>query len=211
MKYRFIVFLLFANLSFRATTASACSFAHTYHVPTTIEMVDQADAVVLARIHGSHRDRESGFTRAELVPFSVLKGGFFPGRVFLEDAIIASSKHPATPSDPKNIVDPNPDALSGGCRRNVFNKGAIVVAFLQEKNGKYIVHAPALSRALEDVPSSDALWVKAVKVYIQIATFPISQRRKEILSKISQLEHFKTDPDSEIIANDLKKSLFEKM
>ncbi|WP_157222531.1 hypothetical protein [Novosphingobium sp. AP12] len=202
-----IVLILLTKISLSAAPAAACAVPATYHIPTTIELVEQADAIVLARVGGSHADRKSGLIRADLTPISLLKGQYLSNIVSLEGAILANNKHHATPSDPRNLVDANPDAFSGGCNRNVFNKDAIVVAFLRVKNGEWVIHAPAFSRALEDVRSSDALWVKTVRLYIRIASLPIAQRRHEMLSEVARLSRENMDPDSPLLALDLKRAL----
>src|SRR6476646_3419103 len=125
--------------------AQACSVPASYRVPTTLQLVEQADAIVLARVvDGGPSTFEPfahiGGRRARLVPFEAIKGDYSGRRVVFEDAALAMPTHDmrATPSDPRNLVDANPDAFRGSCNRVAFGPGMIVVAFLK-RDGKDFV------------------------------------------------------------------------
>lgn len=61
----------------------------------------------------------------------------------------------------------------------------IVVTFLKRNGKAFVPFARAFSRALEDVPNEDALWVKAVRMYAAIARKPKSLRRSEMQRKLT--------------------------
>ena len=85
----------------------------------------------------------------------------------------------------------------------------LVVAFLKKKDNTYVVNAPPFSRALEDVPSSDALWVKAIKIYVKIAALPGVKRRKAMEAERARLAARKNDPDAPLLARELDRALHE--
>ncbi|WP_167397768.1 hypothetical protein [Sphingomonas faeni] len=113
----------------------------------------------------------------------------------------------ATASDPRNLVDANPDAFSGSCNRTVFRRNMIVVAFLKKDGMSFVPSAPPFSRALEDVPTATALWVKAVRMYAAIAAKPKSSRRDEMRRQRDALRFDLNDPDARLLALELDRAL----
>ena len=196
------------------SNAKACSVQASYRVPTTLELVEQADAIVLARVvdNGPHSDNSfarMGGHSARLIPFRTLKGDRPIREIVFPDAVLdlPSVKLRATPSDPRNLVDANPDTFSGGCNRYAFKKGMIVVAFLKRDGKGFVPFTPAFSRSLEDVPTSNALWVKAVQLYVAIAAKPKSMRRQEMRRQRVRLNYQFNDPDSRLLALELDRAL----
>lgn len=189
------------------TPAQACSVVSGYRVPTTLELIDQAEAIVLARVVDGGSTTEVGFKDARLVPFALLKGATMPPEIHFEGAVLSNEQLKAVASDPRNLVDANPDAFRGGCQRYIFDEGMIIVAFLQRYGGKLVPDGSPFSRSLEDVPSPEALWVKAVELYVQISTRPKSERRKEMLRLRDQLGLEIGDADSRLLALELDRAL----
>lgn len=194
--------------------AQACSVVASYRVPTTLELVEQADAIVLARIvDGGPYPYEPvarmGGRLARLVPFAAIKGDYTGRRIVFDDAMLElpSADQRATPSDPRNLVDANPDAFQGSCNRYVFKPDMIVVAFLKRDGKDFVPFAPPFSRALEDVPNEYALWVKAVRMYEAIAEKPKSLRRKEMRRQRDIMQFELDDPDARLLALELDRAL----
>lgn len=185
----------------------ACSVVSGYRIPTTLELVDQAEAIVLARVADGGATTESGLKEVRLVPFALLKGPTMPPEIHFEGAMLSNEQFKAVASDPRNLVDANPDAFSGGCQRYVFDEGMIIVAFLQRYDDKLMPDGSPFSRSLEDVPSPESLWVKAVKLYVQISALPKSQRRKEMLRLRDHLGFEIEDADSRLLALELHRAL----
>jgi len=115
----------------------------------------------------------------------------------------------ATPSDPRNLVDANPDVFRGSCNRVVFKPGMIVVAFLKKDGSALLPFTPPFSRALEDVPSKNALWVKAVRMYAAIAAKPKASRRSEMQRERDRLKYSIEDPDARLLALELDRALHD--
>jgi hypothetical protein len=193
-----------------ASTAQACSVVRGYRVPTTLQLVEGSDAIVLAKVKAGAVNSEFGFRRASLVPIALLKGDRLPQQIHYEYGAISSRRWKAVASDRRNLQEPNPDVFSGGCNRQVFESGMLVVTFLKKEGSAYVVNAPPFSRALEDVPSPDALWVKAVKIYVKIAALPGMKRRKAMEAERARLTATKNDPDAALLARELGRALHEK-
>ena len=192
----------------------ACSVVGSYRVPTTLELVEQADAIVLGRVVDNGPSTFEPFARAggrlaRLVPFATLKGHYSGQQVVFPDASLElpSAGLRATPSDPRNLVDANPEVFSGSCSRYIFRKGMIVVAFLKRDGKGFVPFAAPFSRALEDVPTANALWVKAVRIYAAIATKPKSLRRQEMRRQKDYLKYELDDPDSRLLSLELDRAL----
>ena len=191
------------------STAQACSVVSGYRVPTTLQLVEGSDAIVLAKVKAGAVNSECGFRHASLSPVALLKGDRLPQQISYEYGAISSSRWKAIASNPRNLQEPNPDVFSGGCNRQVFEHGMLVVAFLKKEGGRYVVNAPPFSRALEDVPSSNALCVKAVKMYVKIAALPRMMRRKAMETERARLAATKNDPDTPLLARELDRALHE--
>jgi hypothetical protein len=187
--------------------AMACSAPPEYRVPITLQMVERADAIVLAKVEDGGPSTHGGFRKASLVPFKSLKGETLPSAIDIDYAVLSNEQMRATPSDPRNLVDANPEGFMGGCVRSTFDKGMIVLVFLRKEGRKWVPDMAAFSRALEDVPSSTALWVKTVQTYVQIASFPEAQRRKEMERQRLFLADDINDADSRLIALELDRAL----
>ena len=194
--------------------AQACSVPASYRVPSTLQLVEESDAIVLARVVDGGPAAYEPFARvggrnARLVPFAAIKGQYAGLRILFEDAVLElqSDEVRATPSDPRNLVDANPDTFAGSCNRYVFKPGMIVVAFLKRDGKDFVRYAPAFSRALEDVPNENALWVKAVRMYAAIAEKPKAARRKEMQRQRDTLRFELDDPDARLLALELDRAL----
>jgi hypothetical protein len=150
-----------------------------------------------------------GARRAQLIPFASIKGDYAGRRIIFDDAVLEMPSHDmrATPSDPRNLVDANPDAFRGSCNRLAFKPGMIVVAFLKKDGKAFVPMAPPFSRALEDVPNKNALWVKAVRMYASIASKPESSRRTEMQRERDRLRAEIDDPDARLLALELDRAL----
>jgi hypothetical protein len=196
--------------------AQACSVPASYRAPTTMQLVERADAIVLARVvDGGPIKYEPaarfGVRSARLVPFAAIKGEYAGHRIIFDDAALENvhAGLKVAASDPRNLVDANPDAFSGSCNRVAFRHGMILVAFLKKDKGNLVPFAPAFSRALEDVPTPNALWVKAVRMYAAIAKKPKSIRRSEMRRQRDLLRFQLQDADARLLALELDRALQE--
>jgi len=198
------------------SASHACSVPASYRVPTTLQLVEQADAIVLAKVVDGGPSTFEPFAHiggrlARLAPFAAIKGDYSGRRIVFDDAALELPGHDmrATPSDPRNLVDANPDVFRGSCNRVVFKPGMIVVAFLKKDGSALLPFTPPFSRALEDVPSKNALWVKAVRMYAAIAAKPKASRRSEMQRERDRLKYSIEDPDARLLALELDRALHD--
>ncbi len=189
--------------------ARACSVAKGYRVPSTLELADRSDTIVLARVVGERVHSLGEYRKVQLVPFELLKGAALPPKFDLEDAAISGGDLRTVPSDPRELVNAHPDVFSGSCNRTVFNEGMTLVVFLRRVEGKLVVYAPPFSRTLEDVPSSNALWVKAVRLYIEIAASPVDQRFAGMQRRRDLFKGDIGDADASFLALELDRALLQ--
>jgi hypothetical protein len=95
------------------SSAQACSLPASYRVPTTLQLVEQADAIVLARVVDGGPSKFKPLRLARLVPVEAIKGDYSGRQIIFEDAALAMPDMEATASDPRNLVDGNPDVFKG--------------------------------------------------------------------------------------------------
>ncbi len=189
-----------------AVPAAACSVVPGYRIPTTLELAEKAPVIVLARVEGGvsagPRAKEQPLT---LSPVLLLKGAKLPKTVEMRGWLEARGAK-ATRSDPAALAEANPDAFTGGCNRYVFAKGMTLLLFLSPEGGKLQPLGYPFARVLEDVPSFDARWVKAVREYIAIAALPQGIRKTRLAARRDILRA-KPDADSKAIAADMDREL----
>lgn len=192
-----------------AAPASACSPLPGYRVPTSLELAERAEAIVIATVEAQVGEGPSPFdTEIVVRPVLLLKGEAMPGQIRFE-GMLATRRDRATRSDPRELFQPNPDALTGGCRRYVFKKGMQLVLFLERHDGVLRPADYPFSRAMEDVPSAEALWVRAVRLYAEIAALPPEARRAALIARQEALSAA-GDADSLLLARDIGRQLERK-
>src|SRR5437868_9616009 len=124
-----------------AAPAAACSVVGSYRVPTNLELVARADTIVLATVERDDPTPANGqdlppSMRMGLIvrPTILLKGPALPGELRLR-AYISDDPRNVVASDPRDLFNPNPGALIGGCTRYIFRQGMQLVLFL-ERDGQ---------------------------------------------------------------------------
>ena len=190
-----------------APAAEACSVAPGYRVPTTLQLVEEADVVVVAEA-SPVLATDGGKRDVEFVAFVALKGGLEGGRPLLLRApgMLATKAQPATPSDPGELVRANPEAYAGGCTRFTFHPRKWVVLFLKREGDGYRVISHPFARTAEDTALPDSRWLKAVREYVAIAALPPEMRRARMEVRRDRLKA-RGDADSLAIAADIDREL----
>ena len=197
-----------------AAPASACSVVSTYRVPTNLELVERADAIVLATIERAEVAPANGENRPPSLRTSViarptllLKGERLPAEVRIR-GWLSDDPGQVVASNPRDLLNPNPGALSGACVRYVFREGMQLVLFLErDAQGQLRMASYPFARSAEDVPSADAPWVKAVRLYAEIAALPQAQRRAALVARRDALGARPDDPDAALLAGDIDRQL----
>jgi hypothetical protein len=193
------------TLAAASTPAAACSLAGPYRIPTNLELAEQADTIVLGTVEGEE-GAPPGQTWVIVRPTLLLKGRSLPGEVRFE-AAIAPADEKVTRSNPRELFRPNPDVQLGSCNRFFFDRRMQLVLFLvRGRKGVLEPIMPAFSRAAEDVPSADALWVKAVRLYAEASALPKRARRAFLRARRDALRAA-PDADSHLLADDIDRQL----
>ncbi|WP_404336515.1 hypothetical protein AB2M62_19515 [Sphingomonas sp. MMS12-HWE2-04] len=185
----------------------ACSLMPGYRVLTALELAERADTVVIAEVVGGATIGPDASDRLGVRPTLLLKGAELPSTLAIRGYLERPDMR-ATRSDPAALREPNPDALMGGCTRYLFAKGMKLVLFFKRDGSELRFLDYPFARVSEDVRSDDARWVKAVRVYIDIARLPKAARRTALIARRDTLRAAK-DADSQAIATDIDRELFE--
>ncbi|MFO0509871.1 MAG: hypothetical protein ACK51K_04375 [Gammaproteobacteria bacterium] len=150
-----------------ATPAGACSVFGHYVIPTNFELVQMADAIVVATaiddsVEANDKDPQSRDVRFRVA--KVLKGS--PPRVFRYPW---SRLGQTRPSDPRILDASHPEAHAGMCNRTTFSQRGRYVLFLkQSDDGKWARLGYPFARDSEDYSGDDSLWVTTIKSYVDI-------------------------------------------
>ena len=153
-------FVLTLALLVSAPAAEACSVAPGYRVPTTLELDQLPQEIVVPQVRhpgiGADREPELWFRAV-----TTLKGLARPKEH--SDPIIARAPgmlgtrvRPATPGDPAELVRANPEAFAGGCTRFTFHPEKWVVLFLKREGEEYRVISHPFARTAEDTAPPDS-------------------------------------------------------
>lgn len=193
-------------LAISATRAHACSMAAGYKVPTNLELATRAEVIVVATITSERRAADVWDGVVVTTPTELIKGSALPPTVELPSAYLAmdsGERRFVTASAPRELRQPNPGALTGGCVRYVFAPGMRLVLFLARgRDGQLTPIRIAFSRDAEDVTGPGALWVKAVREYAAIGTGSRSEVAARLKARAAVLRAA-GDADSVAIAADM--------
>ncbi len=196
-----------------APPAAACSVVDSYRVPTNLELTAQADMILLGTIErraGPSPIRAPSRAMIVVRPTLLLKGAALPAEVRI-NGYLSDDPRDVVASDPRDLLYPNPGAMMGGCVRYIFRRGMQVVLFLErdmrDGEGRLRLAGSPFARSAEDVPSPDAPWVKAVRLYAEIAALPEGQRRAALIARRDALRTRTDDPDSALLAEDIDRQL----
>lgn len=190
-----------AALVAMASPSTACSVREGYRVPTTLDLVEQADAIVLARVEpGSALAGARAAGWLQLAPVLAIKGPL-PHRLSMP-GWLETAETRATRSDADELARANPDAFSGACSRYIFAPGMTLLLFVRRAGEGWRVISEPFARTAEDVPAFDSRWVRAVREYIAIAALPKAVQRARLEARRNALAA-KSDPDAQAIAADM--------
>lgn len=186
--------------------AAACSVAAGYRVPTNLELVAQADLILLASIEDGATDpRSADAMQVRIRPLAALKGTVPAGSLTLQGAMIGDGMLEL--SNPYDLERPHPQSMAGACTRYAFARGSRVLFFLKADGGDWVPSAPPFSRWAEDVLSEDAPWVQAVRLYAEIAALPAAEQAKALAAHRDTLRARRADPVARLLAADIDRQL----
>lgn len=204
----FLFALAAAPLACAAMPARACSVVPGYRVPTNLELAERAGMILLGTAE-SEIEGAGEYDRGEVIvrPVALLKGESLPAELRIS-GYLSDDPRLVAASDPRELFAPNPGALIGGCTRYIFRRGMLLLLFLErDDEGRLRLATYPFARSAEDVPSADAPWVKAVRLYAQIAALPEAERRAALVARRDALRAATGDPDAALIADDIDRQI----
>lgn len=183
--------------------AQACSVVPGYKVPTTMELVNQADSIILARVGAPIAGRSDGVVGYLTLQPELLVAGETMPPISEIYGNLGSKGWSATPSNPNELAQANPDAFRGGCNRYTFDEEMLLLLFVDRRSTRSweIISAP-FARTLEDVPDANALWVRAVRFYSTLRGLRRSER--DLLMQAERTRLLASgDPHDALLAADI--------
>jgi hypothetical protein len=209
MNPRRLAAVIAASMLAFAQPVAACSMPGSYRPPSNLQLVESADTIVLGVVEGGPDRLGDTFASNVIVrPTLLLKGDALPAEVRLGGMVRTDPRIVMTRSDPRELSAPNRDALRGGCSRYVFERGMMLLLFLgRGSDGQLHLARHSFSRNAEDVPSPDSLWVRATRLYLEIAALPAAERRAALIARRDALRADGTDPDAALLAADIDRQL----
>lgn len=200
--------LIALALACSSAPAAACSMIPSYRVPTNLELAERADTIILGVIEREIPGQQAWDSQLVVRPTILLKGAALPGEIRIRGHLSGQYMR-AVASDPRDLYNPNPNALAGACVRSLFDRGMLVLLFLERKGEALELANYSFARTAEDVPSRDALWVKAVRIYVEMAALPKKQRKAALIAKRDVLRA-SSEPDDKLLADDLDRQIKKK-
>ncbi|HEX8191692.1 MAG TPA: hypothetical protein VF552_02225 [Allosphingosinicella sp.] len=185
--------LALAALAAALTPAAsrACSLDEHYIPASNFELVQMADAIVIAsarrQARGSDGERQVVFRTHSAVK------GTAPQDIALPDTRLGRTR----PSDNQDLSTVNPDADHGMCNRTTFSWGQRYLLFLQRgESGGWTQVGMAYARVNEDYTGEDNAWTRTVRRYLamQQSLAPMEQ-----IAALTRLAETGRDTDGRLL------------
>lgn len=186
--------------------AAACSVGPDYRVPNTLELVKRADAIVIAEVVGAEPGDDDREPQIVFRPTNLIKGKTLPGDLRLS-GLLADEENTVAPSHPYELAAPHPDALTGGCRRYVFERGSKLILFLDSNGKQFEIATFPSARSLEDLPFPEAPWQMAVSMYVKIADLPERKQCAALKEQLQFRRRYSADFRAPIYAKDVERNI----
>lgn len=186
--------------------AAACSPAMGYHVPTNMELVEQADLILIGKVtSGDFEPDSTPEQMIEILPEAAIKGSLPAAPLALAGMIAPDAD--AILSNPYELHDPHPQALDGACNRYMFPGGSRVLFFLTWEGDHWRPAGGPFSRWAEDVLTDEAPWLVVTRLYAEIAALPASERAAALTTRRSDYGAEYDNPVAQLIARDIDRQL----
>jgi hypothetical protein len=157
--------LLLALAAFAAAltpaASRACSLDEDYIAASNFELVQMADAIVIASAR--RQTRNSDGNRQVVFRTHAAVKGTAPRDFALPETRLGRTR----PSDNQDLSTVNPDAQNGLCNRTTFSWGQRYLLFLERgEDGGWREVGVAFSRINEDYTGEDNAWMRTVRRYL---------------------------------------------
>lgn len=201
-----------------AGQSAACSPdpRYRYKQPTNFDLVQMADAIVVARATDQRisriKEKEFPIVGNDAVHFSingVLKGP--APHEFDADGAVFANRTPwktVPPSDPKELMAANAQAYEGACIRLLFTKGQSYVVFLSKRRDDVWdeLHWP-FTRVNEDYFGERSLWIRTIRDYLAVQALPEGWPQHRALERLLKARQAEATPDGKAEAEDIRRAL----
>ena len=186
--------------------AIACSVAPGYRVPTHVELVADADLILLGTVtDGAPAPDATPEQRITVEPIATIKGDL-PAVPLVMPGWIASGEE-ALLSNPYELKDAHPQSLAGACNRTSFPRGSRVLFFLKWQGDHWRAAGGPFSRWAEDVLTDEAPWLQVVRLYAEAAALPASDRAAYLTARRDEHAAERDNPVAQLIAADIARQL----
>lgn len=186
--------------------AIACSVAPGYRVPTNIELVADADLILLATVtEGDPAPDAITEQRIAVEPLAAIKGDLPAGPLEMPGWIASGAE--AVLSNPYELQDAHPQSLAGACHRMSFPRGSRVLFLLKWEGDHWRAAGGPFSRWAEDVLSDEAPWLQVVRLYAEAEALPASDRTAYLTARRDELSAERDNPVAQLIAADIARQL----
>ena len=186
--------------------AIACSVVPGYRVPTNIELVADADLILLATVTDSALAPDAiPEQRITVEPIAAIKGELPAGPLAMPGWIASGAE--AVLSNPYELKDAHPQSLAGACNRMSFPRGSRVLFFLKWEGDHWRAAGGPFSRWAEDVLTDDAPWLQVVRLYAEAAALPPGDRTAYLTARCDEYAAERDNPVAQLIAADIARQL----
>lgn len=186
--------------------AIACSVASGYRAPSNLELVQDADLILLGIVTPGDAAPDSGEAQTiEVHPVDVLKGDFSGETLRLPGAIDPGAQ--VVLSNPYELKEPHPQSFAGACTRYAFAGGTRVLFFLKKQGDGWQLAGGPFSRSAEDVLADDDPWMQIVRFYAEVARLPADEHRIILEGQRDEWAGDAGNPVARLLAADVARQL----
>ena len=184
----------------------ACSVVPGYRMPTNVELVADADLILLATVTDGERASDATpEQRITVEPLAAIKGDLPPAPLAMPGWIATGNE--AMLSNPYDLKDAHPQSLAGACNRMTFPRGSRVLFFLKWEGDHWRAAGGPFSRWAEDVLTDDAPWLQVVRLYAEAAALPPGDRTAYLTARRDEYAAERDNPVAQLIAADIARQL----
>lgn len=196
-----------------ALPAAACSPAPGYRMPSNLELVAEADAILLGKVVAGELDPDGDPFASTITirPLAAINGPLPEGDVTLAGMMLSrdAGSEFAMLSNPTEFARAHPVSYLGGCIRYVFPLGTTALFFLERRDGAWAPADGVFVRWAEDVTGPDAPWVELVRLYLAALDRPEAERSAWLEARREALRARADDPVAQLMAADIGRQLGE--